>query len=54
VCDACFPKHFLAPNNVVKYDGKTNPIIWLEYYRLECRAGGADNASSSSGFSPFT
>jgi hypothetical protein len=31
------------PNNVIKYDGKTNPIIWLEDCHLICRAGGADD-----------
>jgi hypothetical protein len=30
VCDAYFPKRFRAPNNINKYDGKTNHIIWLE------------------------
>jgi hypothetical protein len=43
VCDVCFPKHFLAPNNIIKYDGKTNPIAWLKDYRLTCRAGVVDN-----------
>jgi hypothetical protein len=41
VCDACFLKHFQVPNNI-KYDGETNPIVWLEDYRLACRVGGAD------------
>jgi hypothetical protein len=27
VCDASFPKHFRAPNNIIKYDGKTNPSV---------------------------
>jgi hypothetical protein len=26
---------------VARYDGDTNPIIWLEDYRLACHAGGA-------------
>jgi hypothetical protein len=43
VCDACFPKRFWAPNNIVKYDGKTNPGIWLEDYHLTCRASGAED-----------
>ena len=43
VRDAPFPRPFLAPSNVVKYDGKTNPSVWLEDYRLACRAGGADD-----------
>jgi hypothetical protein len=43
MCDACFLKHFQALNNVIKYDGKMNPIVWLEYYHLACRAGGEDD-----------
>jgi hypothetical protein len=43
VCDACFPKCFRAPNNIAKYDSKTNPNVWLEDYRLACRASGADS-----------
>jgi hypothetical protein len=43
MCDACFLKRFRASNNVVKYDGKTNPNVWLEDYHLACRAGGADD-----------
>jgi hypothetical protein len=41
--NACFPKNFWAPNNIVKYDGKTNTSILLEDYHLECRVGRADN-----------
>jgi hypothetical protein len=40
--DAHFPRHFWAPGNVVKYDDKTNPSVWLEDYYLTCRAGGAN------------
>jgi hypothetical protein len=43
VQDARFPRCFHVPNNIVKYNGKTNPSIWLEDYRLTCRAGGADD-----------
>jgi hypothetical protein len=43
VHDTCFPKNFRAPNNIVKYDNETNPSVWLEDYRLACRAGRADN-----------
>jgi hypothetical protein len=43
VRDACFPKCFRTPSNVIKYDGKTNPSIWLEDYRHACRVGGVDN-----------
>jgi hypothetical protein len=39
----CFPKCFRAPNNVVKYDGKTNPSVWLEDYHLACRVGESDD-----------
>jgi hypothetical protein len=41
--DACFPKRFRAPTNIIKYDSKTNPSIWLEDYRIACRTGGVDN-----------
>jgi hypothetical protein len=42
VSDACFNKHFWAPNNIIKYDGKTNPSVKLVDYHLPCRAGGVD------------
>jgi hypothetical protein len=29
--------------NVITYDGKTNPSVWLENYRLACRAGEVDD-----------
>jgi hypothetical protein len=41
--DACFPMRFCVPNNIVKYDGNTNPSIWLEDYCLTCRPDGADD-----------
>ena len=40
---ARFPPHFRAPSTVPKYDGETNPNVWLDYYRLACRAGGAQD-----------
>jgi hypothetical protein len=43
VHDTCFPKRFWVPSNIVKYDSKTNPSVWLEDYHLSCRAGGADS-----------
>jgi hypothetical protein len=43
VRDTHFPKCFRTSNNVVRYDGKTNPSVWLEDYHLTCRAGGADD-----------
>jgi hypothetical protein len=30
-----------VPNNIVKYDSKTNPSVWLADYSLTCRADGA-------------
>jgi hypothetical protein len=45
MCDTCFPKCFRAPNNVVKYDKKTNLNVWLKDYHLMCRAGGSLGAS---------
>jgi hypothetical protein len=36
-----FPSRFRALTNVARYDGDTNPIVWLEDYRLACHAGGA-------------
>jgi hypothetical protein len=41
--DACYPKHFWAPKNIIKYDGKTIPMVWLEDHHLVCRAGGVDD-----------
>jgi hypothetical protein len=38
-----FPKPFRAPNNVIKCNGKTNPSVWLENYRLAYRTGRADD-----------
>jgi hypothetical protein len=43
VCDTCFPKRFRVPNNIIKYDGKTNPGVWLEDYCLACMVGGVND-----------
>jgi hypothetical protein len=43
VHDACFPMHFRAPRNIVKYDCKTNPSVWVEDYHLTCGAVGVDD-----------
>ena len=40
---APFPQRFRLPANVMKYTGDTNPGVWLEDYRLACRAGGASD-----------
>jgi hypothetical protein len=39
--DAKFPSRFRAPINVPRYDGDTNPSVWLEDYRLACHTDGA-------------
>jgi hypothetical protein len=39
MCDNRFPKHFRVPTNIIKYDDKTNPSIWLEDYCLMCKVG---------------
>jgi hypothetical protein len=39
--DAKFPSRFRAPTNIPRYDGDTNPSVWLEDYRLACHTGGA-------------
>jgi hypothetical protein len=53
VHDAHFPERFQAPNNIIKYDGKTNPSIWLVYYHLACRASGVDDDSFIIQFFPI-
>jgi hypothetical protein len=41
--DAKLPSRFRAPINIPRYDGDTNPSVWLEDNRLACHAGGATN-----------
>jgi hypothetical protein len=38
---ARIPPRFRLPRNITKYDGETDPAVWLEDFRLSCRAGGA-------------
>jgi hypothetical protein len=38
--DVRFPSRFRAPTNVPRYDGDTNPSVWLEDYRLVYHTGG--------------
>ena len=40
---APFPQRFRPPANIVKYTGDTNLGVWLEDYRLACRARGASD-----------
>jgi hypothetical protein len=39
---ARIPPRFRLPTNITKYDGETDPAVWLEDFRISCRAGGAD------------
>jgi hypothetical protein len=36
-----FPKRFRQPTTIVKYNGETDPRVWLNDYRLACQLGGA-------------
>jgi hypothetical protein len=36
VLTAVSPARYLAPTMIAKYDGETNPSVWLEDYRLAC------------------
>jgi hypothetical protein len=38
---ANFPQRFRQPTTIVKYNGETNPRVWLNDYRLACQLGGA-------------
>jgi hypothetical protein len=38
---ATFPQHFRQPTTIVKYNGETDPRVWLNDYRLTCQLGGA-------------
>jgi hypothetical protein len=43
MCEACFLKCLWALSNIMKYNGKTNPSVWLEDYHLACWVGGVDD-----------
>jgi hypothetical protein len=36
-----FPQRFCQPSTIVKYNGETDPRVWLNDYRLVCQLGGA-------------
>jgi hypothetical protein len=36
-----FPQHFRQPTSIDKYNGETDPCIWLNDYCLACQLGGA-------------
>jgi hypothetical protein len=43
ICTAAFPQRFRQPTTIVKYNGETDPCVWLNDYRLACQLGGATN-----------
>ena len=43
ILNAAFPTRYRPPTNILKYSGETNPGLWLEYYRLACQAGDAND-----------
>jgi hypothetical protein len=38
---ATFPQRFRQPTTIVKYNGETDPRVWLNDYRFACQLGGA-------------
>jgi hypothetical protein len=38
---AAFPQRFRQPTTIVKYNGETDPRVWLNDYRLACQLAGA-------------
>jgi hypothetical protein len=40
---ATFPRRFHQPTTIVKYNGETDPRVWLNDYRLACQLCGATN-----------
>jgi hypothetical protein len=38
---ARFPQRFRQPTSIDKYNGETDPRVWLNDYRLVCQLGGA-------------
>jgi hypothetical protein len=38
---ASFPQRFRQPTSIDKYNGETDPRVWLNNYRLVCQLGGA-------------
>ena len=43
ILNTTFPPRYRPPTNIPKYSGETKPRLWLEDYRLDYQAGGADN-----------
>ena len=40
ILKAVLPPRYRPLTNIPKYSGETNPGLWLEDYRLACRANG--------------
>jgi hypothetical protein len=38
---AAFPQRFRQPSTIVKYNGETDPRVWINDYRLACQLSGA-------------
>jgi hypothetical protein len=38
---AAFPQRFRQTSTIVKYNGETDPRVWLNDYCLACQLGGA-------------
>jgi hypothetical protein len=38
---AAFPQRFRQPSTIVKYNGETDPRVWLNDYHRACQLGGA-------------
>jgi hypothetical protein len=36
-----FPQRFRQPTMIFKYNGETDPHVWLNHYHLACQLGGA-------------
>jgi hypothetical protein len=41
ICTTSFPQCFRQPTSIDKYNGETDPHVWLNDYRLACQLGGA-------------
>jgi hypothetical protein len=38
---ASFPQRFRQPTSITKYNGETDPRVWINDYRVACQLGGA-------------
>ena len=51
---APFIQRFKQPNHIHKYNGETDPELWLEDYHLACMAGARRTRTLSSATCPCT